>query len=328
MTAFFLAVVLAYPIPPQTVWSLSREADLIVLARVDAIRTLNLSDQDTVRLPSHLAVLAVAEVWKGTVPERIEVGFDRNVICPAPAVYLAGQRVVAFLGRHGEAWYTLGLSYGTRYPMGAKGEQAMAAAVQLALAAPADDEITRQRWALKVFADRVTRWDALYTLNHKTDVHHAYYDRDKGESPRLSREALATLSAAFVKAPSYDATLVQVLKLLGPRLEPQVLRAAVDAFETIMVKRQAPWWAPEVMETLDGQLGRGSGSADEKPDAGAPRGSIEREFFNVARAMAPRDDGQQQRAWDELKRRHQLRPTVRSDYEPPHPSATGGHTSL
>ena len=121
----------AYPISPVTLWGLTSEATLVVLADIPAVTEATETGGTALRdAPSStrrggagaIAHLRVREAWKGAASGTIEVAFDPNYICPAPPVYVAGKTVVAFLTADGDLWRTVALSYGTHYPAPADGD--------------------------------------------------------------------------------------------------------------------------------------------------------------------------------------------------------------
>lgn len=53
----------AYPIPPQTIWELVRDSELVLVAKVEDVRQEK-REEDT--WGGAIARLAPVEVWKGT----------------------------------------------------------------------------------------------------------------------------------------------------------------------------------------------------------------------------------------------------------------------
>lgn len=147
-----LAPVHAYPISPQTLWELTRQAQLVVLVEVETLRQETRRsefDGDVFHFEDGFAHLRVLETWKGPRLERVVVPFNDGVVCPAPPVFVAGKRAVVFLEEDDEEkgrWYVTGLSYGTRYPSDARAEEAYRDAVlgAVALQARAEAEAPRK----------------------------------------------------------------------------------------------------------------------------------------------------------------------------------------
>ena len=109
-------IALGYPIPPQTLWELTENANLIVVAKVETVVNLDREDPEVDSWADARTQLAVREVWKGAETETVEVAFGPHLVCPAPPRYVEGKTVLAFLRRDNGVWTTVGLSYGTLYP--------------------------------------------------------------------------------------------------------------------------------------------------------------------------------------------------------------------
>lgn len=326
----------AYPIPPQTLWNLTRAAELVVLAQVEAVEAGKKSEENSWD-SGHVARLRILETWKGLPAKSVEVRFNPYVICPAPPSYVEGRRVVAFLLRNGEGWATVGRSYGTRYPVGAQEEAELATVVKAAVAAqparapprgiakdgpPAPPTLA---WAMLAVKGRATRWDGLYALRSAADPAHAYYDRGRGEDAPLPEETWGQLEAIFVASPSYDETLPQMLRLLQGRKSAAITQAGVDALETVLQGSSAPWWADEVMDLLVERLD------GPKPAPVVPEDALEAEAANVMRGRDETKEARDERfqsSWDAFKKQHNLRPRVRDDYVRTTYTGTGAQTPL
>jgi len=105
----------AYPIPPVPLRELSMEAELIVDAYV--IDDSDDEEKDPFQWDSGTAYLNINSILKGvTTLEVIEVKYNAGMICPAPAHYEPGKRVLAFLNKQkdSESYYTVSLSYGSK----------------------------------------------------------------------------------------------------------------------------------------------------------------------------------------------------------------------
>src|SRR5262245_18159092 len=101
ITALLFSLAISPPayadaISPQSLWELTQNARLIVLAEVERVGQADPRNPDF-GYGGDVARLRVLEVWKGTKPELLEVTFRKNLICPKPSRYEPGRRVVAFL---------------------------------------------------------------------------------------------------------------------------------------------------------------------------------------------------------------------------------------
>jgi hypothetical protein len=335
----------AFPISPQTIWSLTWRAEKIVLARVDSV--VDLTQENKKRGPDEApqrAKLEVLETWKGEHTPDLEVSFDSYIVCPAPEVYEPGKRVVAFLTWQKGRWVTVARSYGTRYPVGDGAEGEYRRSVQLALkeqqGLPAAREgehvpAPARSWSLAAIEGRATRWDGVYALSSDADPAHAFYDRVRGVQPApLSEELLAQLGTILVRTPSYDSTLPQLLTLLKNRKSAAVTQAAVDAVETTLQGASADYWMPETFDLIAERLG---GERAEPPvDLDAKSGSLDKRIATEAklasrgsrkRPSVKQEETAQQR-WEALKLRYKLTPKVRDDFQRAPRTATGGDTTL
>lgn len=93
------AIVSASPIPPQPLHKLTKESDLIVIARVIEItERKNRTDSD---FASAIARLQISSVVKGSFSDEfVEVPYPADLICPAPPhAAAANGRVVCSLCR-------------------------------------------------------------------------------------------------------------------------------------------------------------------------------------------------------------------------------------
>jgi hypothetical protein len=106
----------SFPIDPASLLQLYGDATVIVVAEVDPCGE-HVSDRDS--FWEACAQLYPQETLKGSVPrEPLHVRHAPGMICPAPARYSPGERVLAFLRwePEKEAFFTCSLSYGTKYP--------------------------------------------------------------------------------------------------------------------------------------------------------------------------------------------------------------------
>lgn len=260
---------LAYPISPVTLWGLTSEATLVVIADITEVSEATETGGTSLRdAPSAsrrggagaIAHLRIREAWKGEAAGTIEVAFDPNYICPAPPVYVAGKTVVAFLSRDGERWHTVALSYGTHYPAPAdigdyRDRVREAADLQSRRRLPESERID---WQVRAAARRATRWDGLYELVPRGDSLHSFYDRkldQRAGSAKLTDAQYRALTTGFIEQPSVDRTLPMFLSLLEGRPNHAFDRAAIAALERVLLADEPPWWIGEAMAPLLRRLG-------------------------------------------------------------------------
>jgi hypothetical protein len=300
----------AYPIQPQTLWSLTRRAQLVVLAEVTTLGTAPRLKQDSPEdmgirsFPEALARLRVLEVWKGPKLEQVEVRFDADVLCPAPPRYTQGQRVIAFLVEDKGQWYTAGLAYGTRHAPDASAEEAYRTAVREAVAAWAKEPGAAERldWGLRAARHPETRWDGLYGL--------------ASPRPPLTRAQQEQLARSFLSAPVLDSTLPMTLELLAPYRSARLDAVAASALEELLggddpedPYASEPLWATQALDLLSARLGR----PPAHPGRTGP--SVLREAIREAvkkkqgSSEASREYARQmRREWRDLKRELRLAP--------------------
>ena len=258
-----------YPISPRTLWEQAAEAELIVVADVVAIHELATDENEW---NDAAAVLDLREIWKGSAASIIEVVYPQGLLCPAPPRFVVGERVLAFLGRdQAEAWYAVGLSYGTLYPDDAELADFRAAtesalelqAVRQGLSARRQRDL-RIEWLVEAASRPGTRWHGLYELHPQSDGLHSYYDRSRPRlagRPALRAEQLQRIARGFTHQPPLDRTLPMALGVLDSLTSPKVDQAAAAAIATLVAREQAPYWIRDALMLLLRRLG------DEDPAA-------------------------------------------------------------
>lgn len=244
----------AYPIPPQTLWSVTEEAELVVVARVEAEGELSTESDPDSWTPAR-ARLHVVEALKGEASGSIEVAYHPGLVCPAPARFVAERTVLAFLVWDPEegAWIVPQLSYGTLYPRAqdlSLFRRLISRAVTLQSAAsggirpPVD-------WLVEAAEHRATRWHGLYELAAELDAMHSFYDRGTDREdlrPLLAAEHQARIARGFVADPSADLTFVQTLGILEGHDDSEFDRTAIGLVEWALAQEEAPYWLGDALE--------------------------------------------------------------------------------
>src|SRR5436190_19598607 len=102
----------AYPIPPQPLRWLYRDADLVVIATPGETVP---ADHGSETWRNGKVSLAVQRVLKGSCGEEITVFYTPGMVCPAPDRYPPGQTILALLkwNRELQGYVARGLSYAT-----------------------------------------------------------------------------------------------------------------------------------------------------------------------------------------------------------------------
>ncbi|AGC47706.1 hypothetical protein MYSTI_06433 [Myxococcus stipitatus DSM 14675] len=322
----------AEPPTPETVWTMTGEAELVVWADVEEVRPLSKADLEQMGPKGWepvwgrdmLTRLRIREVWKGEGEVRqgaqLLVHWEESA-CPPPPHYKVGHAVVAFLSHETEKWETVAWSYGTRYPTGDDEVAAYRQAVALAKDAQhirsqarsvgnrLDLEPMRVDWQVKVAAHPATRWDGMYGLAGWSDVVYAFNDW-RGPSPmRLSDAQRAQLARGFVANPPLDSALPSMLMVLRGHPDKQVDLVAARALETVFISRRVEEWVVHAFDLLRERHG----------EKAKPRKRLsDEEAYSLRVARDTANDGSTSRTkwerdilgeWMHFKQRHRLMPT-------------------
>lgn len=275
----------AYPISPVTLWELTEQAELVVLARVVAIESPQ--DRGERDFESDIARLEVLEVWKGSTGGDVAVTFSRGMICPAPPRYLPGETVLAFLesgatrtrslrkevpaetlqeltAKWTNRWFTVALSYGTLYP-DADDLPFLHDLVEDALALQARSPVAegeRRAWHVRAATRRATRWQGLYALVRESDEAHSSYDRKPGRRTATTADERREVMRGFIVEPSDDHTLAMTLSFVGPQPEAEFDRVVLGQVERLLAEPQVPYWLGDAMARVAERYGSRSGRRD------------------------------------------------------------------
>src|SRR5262245_49546951 len=98
-----------YPIAPVPLRELVSRSDAVVIATVDEVRRPDATSRET----NVRAKLRVQKSLKGPAGKELVVLTNEHSLCPAPATYVPGSRVLAFLESAARAteYTTVGMSY-------------------------------------------------------------------------------------------------------------------------------------------------------------------------------------------------------------------------
>lgn len=157
----------AYPIPSRPLRRLVIDAEFIVVAAVEktAIR-----HEEKDHWASGMATLRISSILKGHRDAKvISVYFAAFVMCPAPARYVEGKTVLAFLNRrkNGEGYRTYALSYGAKTPDNADMKVYVARVKELLAILKEDGGKQTARtvdWLVRCAEHPATRWEGLRDL--------------------------------------------------------------------------------------------------------------------------------------------------------------------
>lgn len=243
LTALLLAALShAYPIEPQTLWELSGDAEVIVVATVERLHNgvrapeafAAVTDPGVRRFGEPLARLRVVTVLKGTPGAALDVVTEGRMMCPAPGRFVEGKTVLAFLRAWQGRWYVHGLSYGTLYPSPDelpifKARIAEAIELQARKHTPAE----KIQWAVRAASRRATRWHGTHLLSSGRDSRH-WAERGPKEPVKLDDVQLSAIAEGFIAEPSVDRTTATIADLLKGYADPRIDRALVGAVDALL----------------------------------------------------------------------------------------------
>lgn len=174
-----------YPIPPQPLRKLILESEFIIAATVLKTGTVQHKKEDSWE-NSYALLLVEKQLQGNTVPDTIKVYYAAGMICPAPARYNTGDRIIAFLDRntdHKNVFSTPALSYGVKsFSSGEDRNIYVNRILEMqeirAISKPAKKHEEIINWLVKCASHPVTRWEGVYELSPESDFM-SYYDTDK-----------------------------------------------------------------------------------------------------------------------------------------------------
>ncbi|MCP3058334.1 hypothetical protein LXT21_06095 [Myxococcus sp. K38C18041901] len=302
----------AYPIAPPTLWSLTQEANSIVWVEVENVRMAPRRAGDTwADDPGDIARLKVLESLMGSARPgmTLEVPSSSTSICPAPASYTKGKRVLAFLFEEQDEWWTVGMAYGVR-PL--ENESELDAYRQVVKAAREAHALTaslpetspvrtkaRQDWHVLAARFPATRWDGLHDLIPGASLpQYSAFMPPSESSLSLTSAQLGQVARDFVSAPSLDLSFMMTLMILRDVPHRSFDQMATRVLETIVLNRQmAPWGftAFNLLRARRGETPHPPPKLVLKPDM--RRAEMNAQRFNAL-----------QLEWTAFKQRHGLKP--------------------
>ncbi len=252
----------AYPIPPQTLWDLTSEADVVVLAHVDKTGPPPSPEQDTSFRTERIAYLSVQEAIKGKPAAALSVAYPEGIVCPLPPSYREGEQVVAFLVKSAAGHYqTVAMRQGTHY-LKQNEINDYRSAIQEAVALQAAQPVSQDakiRWMVHAAARPATRWHGLYRLMPVPGASADTNERGRSASAlatdiRLTPAQLKEIADGFLQYPVADDTLPMVLRLLDDYPNRAVDQIAIALVEGDLTKDAPPPWLSQSIELLRRRL--------------------------------------------------------------------------
>lgn len=254
LTVGFAARSTAYPIDPRPLRKLIIESEYILIGHVQEVYQKK-KKKDSFGYA--VARIEVREVLKGTLESVIvEVAFEPNMVCPAPARYIPGTEVVAFLDKKDDKgmFETHALSYGARavaLPDVAVFRDRIREMQQILMITDTDQQfLETTEWLVKCAEHEATRWDGVYELSPESDFM-SYYARSERlpfkymityeQKQRLKNALLATTVVGYS-----DFGLVDLVYLGN---EEAVSRYLLDGLKKL--PEDHLWYAGEYMKRLN-----------------------------------------------------------------------------
>jgi hypothetical protein len=246
----------SYPISPRPLRKLIIESEYIseyiIIGHVRAIKDAPGKKEYDPFDGSRIAVIDVIEVLQGkTIPTTLELGFEPNMICPAPPSYFENTDVIVFLNKHKHSFRTHALSYGAKtMPMNdiTVYRTRIKEMQQILTISDKDEQFIQSiEWLVKCAEVPATRHEGTYELAPEGDFM-SYYDRTEGQPFRqmLSAGQRDRLRSALLADPSaVDFSLVD---LVYPENESAVFNLLVAGLKELPSERM--WVADSYMDRI------------------------------------------------------------------------------
>lgn len=252
VTVFSGITVFAYPITPRPLRKLVMESEYIIRGLVIETGTLPVSKNES-SWERDFARILVQEVWQGAIAaDTITVYYTSGLICPAPAVYIKGAELIAFLDKQekGSGYETHALSYGVKY-QGLSVYKARIKEIQqiLQIKDVQQQETRTLDWLVECAADQYTRWEGVYELLPESDFMSAY-DRDGRTRKDIflgtaQRERLFTALMAIDTLNYDDIALVDIVQGINDPALLQFLKSRLTRMDD-----QYLWPATGIMHRI------------------------------------------------------------------------------
>jgi hypothetical protein len=277
----------SYPIPPEPLRVLLARADITVVARVREASARESASGQSLFTNEYVA-LDIERVLKGDPGVGVlVVPHERGFICPAPARYEIGSRVLAFVDRTDSGGFrTHALSYGAKTLEPADlAVYLQRIAEQLAIERMPEgpDRLAEQvEWLVRCAEHPATRWEGAYEL--VTDVDGRFgarrsADRTSAYAKALTGAQRERLRAAFLAAESLDLGAGCLARFFQDDDDPRFLEWAVRRLRAVHEEVESSPY------TEAGSLVYWVGRRDPRPEAGRIAGE-----FAALKSRGPGND--------------------------------------
>ena len=198
-----------YPITPRPLRKLVSESEIIIIGNVFSIvdKKHEGKKKKNVYYREHkIAKIKILEVLQGKVTnDTIEVIFEPNMSCPAPARYFENSSVISFLDYRNGEYTTHALNYGSKTldSLGVSTYKERINEIQDIL--EIKDSISQRKetieWLVKCSENESTRWEGVFELiNHKEFSN----GKENGYLTELNNNQKLRLKKAFLESLNND----------------------------------------------------------------------------------------------------------------------------
>ncbi|MFD2907935.1 hypothetical protein ACFSX9_04230 [Flavobacterium ardleyense] len=208
---FFISIICSnvfavnYPITPRPLRKLVSESEIIVIGNVISVvdkKHEGKKKKNIYYRQYKIAKIKILEVLQGKITnDTIEVLFEPNMSCPAPARYYENSSVVSFLDYKNGEYSTHALNYGSKTLESIGIETYKKRIIEIQDIFKINDSILKRKetieWLVKCSENESTRWEGVYELvNHKEFSN----DKENGYSTELNNNQKARLKKAYLES--------------------------------------------------------------------------------------------------------------------------------
>lgn len=244
----------AYPISPRPLRKLIAESENIVIACV--LKSETMPDAKN-SWENTRAVLLVREILQGKIKQdTIYVYYSSGMVCPAPATYIDGTNVIAFLDKQekGLGYTTHALSYGSK-TVDEKGlsiykERITEMQTIQKIKNKKDRTEKTIEWLITCASYPETRWEGTYELSPESDFM-SFYDQDKEtfiKKYTLTNNQIEKLRNVFFSIDNLGYEDLGLLDLVKKKNDPEIVSFLIEKFKAS--KNEDLWFAEMYMERI------------------------------------------------------------------------------
>lgn len=198
-----------YPISPRPLRKLVIESENIIIGYV--VATFDKKAKDSER-ESKIARIAIIEQIQGKIKQdTLELEFNPNMICPAPAMYYDKTFVISFLKKYKGEYSTYALSYGAKTLKKDEIEiykNRIFEIQNILKIVNKEKQFTETKeWLIKCAENEITRWEGTFELSPESDFM-SFYSKDSKidfksllsleQKNRLKRALLSGTNSEYV----------------------------------------------------------------------------------------------------------------------------------